>query len=204
MKYVSLILFGFALTSCALLETSDPLSLYTLQSGSFEQTNLFTDSMAIDAPLCEASLNTNRIALTLSSYQREYVAEASWPDRLPDVFQEALLEGLSQRWGGAYVNRLKTGLQTKYVLHTEIQDFSVHNMGTTQAEAILKVRFKLIDLRERKVIASRLFEEKVPLCTVSLEGIITAFNEGTHVLLKNAISWMEKDALKRLKLLNYK
>src|SRR5690606_664937 len=121
-----------------------------------------------------------------------------------DVFQEVLLEGVSQRWGGIYVNRLKRGLQTKYVLHTEIQDFSVHNMDTAQAEATLKVRFKLIDLRERKVIASCGFEEQVPLCTVSMEGIITAFNEGTHLLLENTISWMEKDVFKKLKLLNYK
>ncbi|MBL8676653.1 MAG: membrane integrity-associated transporter subunit PqiC [Alphaproteobacteria bacterium] len=197
MKYVSLILFSFILTSCALLETSDPLSLYTLQSGSFKQTNLLTDSMAIDTPLCEASLNTNRIALTLSPYQREYFADVSWPDRLPDVFQEALLEGLSQRWGGTYVNRLKMGLQTKYVLHTEIQDFSVHNMDNAQAAATLKVRFKLIDLRERKVIASHVFDEKVPLCTVSIERIITAFNEGTHVLVENTMSWMEKDVFKK-------
>lgn len=148
-------------------------------------------------PLSEASLNTNRIALTPSSYQREYFADASWPDRLPNVFQEALLEGLSQRWGGIYVNRIKTGLQTKYVLHTEIQDFSVHNMDTTQAEATLRIRFKLLNLRERKVITSRVFEEKVPLCAVTMEGIIAAFNEGTHILLENTISWMEDDVFKQ-------
>lgn len=200
MKYVSLILFSFALTSCALLETPEPLPLYTLQSGSFEQSNLLTDSIAIDMPLSEASLNTNRIALTPSPYQREYFADASWPDRLPNVFQEALLEGLSQRWGGIYVNRLRIGLQTKYVLHTEIQDFSVHNVGTTQAKAALKIRFKLFSLRERKVIASHVFEEKVPLCAVTMEGIINAFNEGTHVLLEEAIAWMEKDVFKKKKI----
>ncbi len=199
MKYVSLILFSFALTSCALLETPDPLPLYTLQSGAFERTNLLTESIAIDTPLSEASLNTNRIALTPSSYQREYFADASWPDRLPNVFQEALLEGFSQRWGGVYINHLKTSLQTKYVLHTEIQDFSVHSVGTTQAEALLKVRFKLVNLRERKVIASQVFEEKIPLCAVTMEGIITAFNEGTHILLENAISWMEKGVFKKNK-----
>ena len=197
MKYVSWILFSFALTSCALLETPEPLPLYTLQSGSFERTNLLTESISIDIPLSEASLNTNRIALTPSPYQREYFADASWPDRLPNVFQEALLEGFSQRWGGIDVNRIKTGLQTKYVLHTEIQDFSVHNVGTTQAEAVLKVRFKLVNLRERKVIASQVFEEKVPLCAISMEGIIAAFNEGVHVLLEDAISWMENDVFKK-------
>ncbi|MBY0271833.1 MAG: ABC-type transport auxiliary lipoprotein family protein [Alphaproteobacteria bacterium] len=199
MKYVSLIFLSFALTSCTLLETSEPLPLYTLQNGSFEQSNLFTESIAIDMPLSEASLNTNRIALTPSPYQREYFADASWPDRLPNILQEALLEGLSQRWGGIYVNRLKTGLQARYVLHTEIQDFSVHNMGTTQAETIIKVRFKLVNLRERKVIASHVFEEKVPLCAVTMEGIITAFNEGTHILIENAISWVEKDVFKTIK-----
>ena len=193
MKYVSLILSSFALTSCAFLETPEPLSLYTLQSGSFEQTNLLTESIAIDMPFSEASLNTNRIALTPSPYQREYFADASWPDRLPNIFQEALLEGLSQRWGGIHVNRLRIGLQTKYVLHTEIQDFSVHKMNT----AILKIRFKLFSLRERKVIASQVFEEKAPLCTITMEGIINAFNEGTHVLLEEAIAWMEKDVFKK-------
>jgi len=193
MKYISLILCSFVLASCTLLETPEPLPLYTLQSGTFEPTNLLNESMAIDMPLSEASLNTNRIALTPSPYQREYFADASWPDRLPEVFQEVLLEGLSQRWGGVYVNRVKTGLQTKYVLHTEIQDFSVHNMNT----AILKVRFKLVDLRERKIIASHVIEEKIPLCAVTLEGIITAFNEGTHVLLEDAIAWIETDVFKK-------
>lgn len=193
MKYISLILCSFVLASCTLLETPEPLPLYTLQSGTFEPTNLLNESLAIDMPLSEASLNTNRIALTPSPYQREYFADASWPDRLPEVFQEVLLEGLSQRWGGVYVNRVKTGLQTKYVLHTEIQDFSVHNMNT----AILKVRFKLVDLRERKIIASHVIEEKIPLCAVTLEGIITAFNEGTHVLLEDAIAWIETDVFKK-------
>lgn len=193
MKYISLILCSFFLASCTLLETPEPLPLYTLQSGTFEPTNLLNESIAIDMPLSEASLNTNRIALTPSAYQREYFADASWPDRLPDVFREVLLEGLSQRWGGIYVNRLQIGLQTKYVLHTEIQDFSVHNMNT----AILKVRFKLVNLREREVIASHVIEERVPLCALTLEGIITAFNEGTHALLEDAIAWMETDVFEK-------
>ena len=193
MKYISLILCSFTLASCTLLETPEPLPLYTLQSGTFEPSNLLNESMAIDMPLSEASLNTNRIALTLSPYQREYFADASWPDRLPEVFQEILLEGLSQRWGGLFVNRVEMGLQTKYILHTEIQDFSVHNMNT----AILKVRFKLVNLRERKVIASHIVEEKITLCVVTLEGIITAFNEGTHALLEDAIAWMETDVFEK-------
>ena len=154
------------------------------------------DSLALDAPLCEASLNTHRIALTPSPYQRDYVADGSWPDRLSDVFYEALLDGLSQRWGGIYVNRLKTGLQTKYVLRTEIQDFSIHTCKNAQAMAHIKAVFKVVDLREREVIASHMFEEKVPLCSLTMETIISAFNQGTHDLLEDVISWMERAVFK--------
>ena len=186
-------LLGLVLASCTLLETPEPLPLYTLQSGPFERANTLKESLAIDTPLCEARKNTKRIALTPSPYQRDYFADGSWPDRLPNVFQTVLLDGLTQRWGGIKVNPMRTGLQTKYVLQSEIQDFSIHDCDGAETEAHIKVLFKVVNLRDRKVVASQSFEEKVPLHSLTMETIIVSFNQGTHSLLERTISWMEKD-----------
>jgi cholesterol transport system auxiliary component len=197
MRYFTLLCSAFLLTSCALLETPEPLPLYTLESGTFEPTNVLSTSLAVDVPLCEASIDTQRIALTPSPYQREYFADGSWPAHLSDVFYEALLDGLTQRWGGIHVNRLKAALETQHLLRTDIQDFAIYGMETGIPEAHLKVTFKVVDLRKRNVVAARTFDVKVPLSCLSMQEIVRAFNEGTHVLLEKAMGWMEQDVFSR-------
>ena len=66
------------------------MPLYTLKSQLIESSPRFSDSVAVDVPLSEASLNTDRIAITPSHYQREYLADGVWPDSLPKVVQEVL------------------------------------------------------------------------------------------------------------------
>ncbi len=196
MKKVSLYLLATVLTGCSLLEQSDPLPLYTLKSETFEQTNSLSVSLGIDVPLSEASLDTSRIALTPAPFRRDYLADGMWPDRLTKIFHETLLESLTERWGGTYVNRFTAGVQTKYLLQSDIQDFSVYNLEGNAPEIRLKIVFKLIDLRERHVLAAHTFSEITPASSPTMNGIVGAFNHGVHCLLGKAVLWMEDVFLK--------
>lgn len=191
MQKVSLFIFCCLLSACSLLEKNEPLPLYTLKSEAFEPSDVLSVPLAIDLPLSEASLNTSRIAVTPCPYQRDYMADGEWPDRLPKVFQEVLLQGLSQRWGGTYVNRMSAGLKTKYLLQSEIQDFSVYHLERNRPEVHLKIVFKLIHLRDRRVLAAHTFSEITPALVPTMQGIVCAFNQGVHCLLGKAVSWME-------------
>lgn len=193
MKKISLFIVASLLTGCSILSREEPLPLYALESGAFEPTHDLSTSLAIDVPLSDASLNTARIALTPSPYRRDYLADGEWPERLPKVFQEVLLQGFAQKWGSVNVNRLSIGLETTYVLNTEIQDFSVHQLDTTTPEVRLKVTMKLVHLRERKVIAARTFSERTAITSPTMEGIVLAFNQGTHCLLQKAGAWAEEN-----------
>ncbi|MBY0293280.1 MAG: ABC-type transport auxiliary lipoprotein family protein [Alphaproteobacteria bacterium] len=196
MQKVNLFIFVCLLSGCSLLENSEPLPLYTLKGKPFESRDQLSVSLAIETPLSEASLNTPRIAVTPSPYQRDYLAEGEWPDKLPKIFQEALFESLTQRWGGKYVNRLSASLQTKYVLSTEIQDFSVYHLDQSLPEVHLKVVFKLIDLPNRQVMAAHTFSEITQASALRMDTIVEAFNQGFHCLLTKAIPWMEDVFLK--------
>lgn len=186
-----LVLLSF-LTGCSLLpEGQEPLPLYTLKSETYKTSNALTKPLAIDYPISEASLDTERIAVTPSLFQRDYLADGQWPDRLPKVIYNVLIESFSERWGGVYVNRSGMGLQTHYVLTTEIQDFSLHNLATALPEVHLKVLFKLVDFRNHQALASKIFSERVPVRLLSVDGIVIAFNHGLHCLLLKAMPWME-------------
>lgn len=195
-KKVSLLICASVLSGCSLLSQDEPLPLYTLKSGTVEPAHVLTDSLAVDMPLSEPSLDTPRIALTPSPYEREYLANGQWPDRLPKVMQEVLLESLSERWGGAYVSRIGAGVQVKYVLQTDIQDFSVYHLNTPSPEVHLKISFKVLNLRTRKVLAGQIFAGKQQICALTMNGIVEGLNTGLHALLAEAMTWMEREFLK--------
>ncbi len=196
MKKVSLLVYICLLSGCSLFGNDEPLPLYTLKSKPFEPSLALSVPLAIEVPLSEASLNTSRIALTPSPYQRNYLADGAWPDRLPKIFQEVLLEGLSQRWGETYVNRMSVGLKTKYVLQSEIQDFSAYDVDINAPKVYLKVSFKLIDFQGRQVLAAQTFCETIQACSPTMQGIVSAFNQAVHGLLEKMVPWMEDVFLK--------
>lgn len=196
MKKTTLLILTSLLSGCSFLGGEEILPLYTLKCMAFEHRKVLSSSLAIDTPLSEASLNTTRIAITPSAFQRDYLADGQWPDRLPKVMQEVFLENFGERWGEVYVNRMGSALETKYLLQSEIQDFSVYNLDQEQPEVRIKILFKLIELRNRKVIAAQTFCKVTPVSSTTMRSIIEAFNQDVHELLKDTISWMEDVFLK--------
>lgn len=200
MKKLTLFIAMCLLSGCALFGEEEALPLYTLTTERIEPGSALSESLAIDVPLSEASLDTPRIALTPSPYQRDYLANGQWPERLPKTLQEVFLESFSQRWGGIHVNRVSSGLQTTYILQSEIQDFSVHDLYGNTPNVRLKIVFKIIDLQNRNVLAAQQFCETSPIPSTTMKGIVEAFNRGLHCLLEKAIPWMEAVFLKKSRL----
>ena len=196
MKKTTLLILTSLLSGCSLFDVPEVLPLYTLRYTSFEPREVLSTSLAVDTPLSEASLNTTRIAITPSAFQRDYLADGQWPDRLPKVLQEVFLESFGERWGEVYVNRMGSALDTQYLLQSEIQDFSVYNLDQEQPEVRVKILFKLIELRSRKVIAAQTFAKITPASSATMRSIVEAFNQDVHELLKDTICWMEEVFLK--------
>jgi len=180
------------LTGCTLFpKGKEPLPLYTLRSIPPRSSYVLKAPLAIDIPMSEPSLDTSRIAITFGPHQRDYLAEGEWPDRLPKVIQEVFLENLSERWGGKHVNRSSVGLQTTYVLLSEIQDFSLYYLETGCPEIRLKLQLRLVDFQNRRVIAAQTFYEQIPLQSYRMTDIVVSFNQALTVLLEKASTWME-------------
>jgi cholesterol transport system auxiliary component len=195
MKKISFFIYMSLLTGCSFFEGQEPLPLYTLKSTTSESTHHFDLPIAIDLPSSEESLNTQRIAVTPSPYQRDYLADGQWPDRLPKIVQGALIENLSQRWGGAHLSRVSDGLLATYMVQLEIQDFSVHPLAKECAEVHMKVLFKIVNFNARRVLAAHTFSQKIQVSPFTMMRVVEAFNKGFQALLEQASSWMEETFL---------
>jgi cholesterol transport system auxiliary component len=83
-------------------------------------------ALAILRPDTAAGLDTDRIALTQPDGTMDYYAKATYPDRLPTIVQQALLDGFESSGRMDAVAREEDALHTDYNLAVEIKDFAAH------------------------------------------------------------------------------
>jgi len=73
-----------------------------------------------------AGLDTDRIALTQADGTMDYYAKATYPDRLPNIIQHALLDGFEASGRIDRVAREEDALHADYNLDVEVKDFAAH------------------------------------------------------------------------------
>lgn len=88
--------------------------------------NKVTWALTILRPDMAAGLDTDRIALTQADGTMDYYAKATYPDRLPNIVQHALLDGFEASGRIDKVAREEDALHADYNLDVEVKDFAAH------------------------------------------------------------------------------
>lgn len=83
-------------------------------------------ALAILRPATAPGLDSERIALTQPDGTVDFYAKAAYPDRLPPIVQQALLNGFESSGRIDAVAREEDALHADYNLVTEIKDFAAH------------------------------------------------------------------------------
>lgn len=83
-------------------------------------------ALAILRPAAAPGLDSDRIALTQPDGTMDFYAKATYPDRLPPLVQQALLEGFESSGRIDAVAREQDALHADYNLLIEIRDFAAH------------------------------------------------------------------------------
>jgi len=85
-------------------------------------------ALSILQPSAAPGLDSERIALTQPDGTLDFYAKVSYPDRLPPIVQQALLNGFEASGRIDAVAREQDALHADYNLVTEIKDFRAHYM----------------------------------------------------------------------------
>ena len=146
--------------------------------------------LAVAIPDSTASLNTTRIALSRSATTMDYYANAAWDDRLPLLLQKLLLETFDMSGRIVSVGRDTAGLETDYLLQTEVRNFEAHYDTPDGAPKIMvSLQAKLARLPQREIVGTLNATHEAQASGNNLDSIVLAFDEATAPAVAQIAAW---------------
>jgi cholesterol transport system auxiliary component len=112
-------------------------------------------ALSVLVPDMPGNLNGNRIALAKSDGTTDFYANATYPDRLPSLVQNALMDGFEASNRIDAVAREQDALHAEYNLVTEVKDFEArYSQPDGIPDVAVTIAAKLVTSHARKIVAT--------------------------------------------------
>jgi cholesterol transport system auxiliary component len=134
-------------------------------------------------PRAWPGFDTTRMAYVQGPYELGYFATNRWVDTPSRMLAPLLVHALEQTGGFRAVVQMPSNVPATYRLDTEVvrllQDFSARPSSTQIA-----VRVQLTDVRTRRVVATRVFDDAEDAPSENAAGGVAAGNVALHRVLQ--------------------
>lgn len=170
----------------------DPPKLYDLSPKSTFAPDLPKAhwQLVIETPVAAAGLSSARVALKRTPLQLEYFARVAWTDTAPRMVQTLMVESFENSGEIVSVGREDAGLRSDFVLKTELREFQAeYKNGEGQPQIRVRINAKLVQMPERKIIASKTIEKLIPAEANAMKAIINSFDEALGKTLRALVEW---------------
>lgn len=147
-------------------------------------------ALSILKPDASNSLDSSRIALAKSETQLDYYANATWPDRLPDVVQTALLAGFEASGRIDAVSRAEDALHADYELSTDLRDFEARyaTPGGVPTVAVTIIAH-MANVRSRMIVANHTVKLTQAATANSVDAVVQAFDAALAQAIAEITQW---------------
>ena len=172
-----------------------PVSLYTLnpdlsaikvsKEREGEAKILMLSRISSTQPFTSTDLLYSNTQLARNSYAYSRWSSPS-TDMLLWVFEEALEKSGQYKAVVPYSSRAQADL----LLESTLFDFSHHINKNGSSEGVLKVSFKLIESKTRRVVASRMFVSRVPAASSNAPAAVSALNKAATNVILELLDWL--------------
>ena len=147
-------------------------------------------SLSVAMPTTVDSLDTQRIALTRPPVAMDYFANAAWTDRVPVLVQGLIVEALEMSGRIQSVARESEGLNSDYVLQTEIRDFEAqYDQPSGVPTIFIRMEAKLLKFPERTIMANTDAVQRAPAGANNINSIVEAFNAAASAEFTQIARW---------------
>ena len=130
------------------------------------------------------------IIYTDPQYGQNSYAYSCWSDSPTTMLFLILQEALENSGQFKAVVPYSSLSQADLLLESTLYDLShrINEDGTS--DGIIKVHFNLVDIKTKKVIASREFTSSVQVSTKNAEGAVAALNKAASLVTQDLIGWL--------------
>ncbi|HEY5346703.1 MAG TPA: ABC-type transport auxiliary lipoprotein family protein [Rhizomicrobium sp.] len=147
-------------------------------------------ALAVELPDANDTLDSSRIAIMRTADTMDYFADAQWPDRLPTLVANALVQGFEASGRIDQVGRSDNALHANYVLQTDLRDFEARYDTPDGAPTILvRIAARLVVQRTRQVAASLVAEQSVPAGANTIDAAVQAFDGALGAVVAQIVNW---------------
>ncbi len=165
----------YGLTTPALAEKAAPG-----RSGSVQ--------VLVPAPRALQALDTASIAVVDAGPVYTYFPKAAWTDTLPKVVQAKIVQSLENTRGLRGVGLPGEGLLIDYQLQTDLRSFQLQIDG--QDRAVVEVMARLVNDRNGRTKASRIFRAEAPARSTNVRDAVDAMNAAADSVLREISAWV--------------
>jgi len=196
---------GLAGCGLQLPGSGDPPRIFTLTPKSTFASDIPSVDwqLLVELPNAPTGINSSRIAVQRTALELDYFARASWTDNMPRMVQVLLIESFENSGRIISVGRQAATLRADYVLKTDIREFQAdyaqNALGadgnpTDQPPRIqLRMNFKLVQMPDRRIVASKTFDHVMQASGPELIDIIKGFDDSLGVVLRRVVEWTLKE-----------
>ncbi|MDP1627068.1 ABC-type transport auxiliary lipoprotein family protein [Parvibaculum sp.] len=196
------------LGACALADVaSGPApSLYVLTAPAVE---LPATARATQAQLvveefsAPAAIDTGRIVFQPSPNEIKYYAGARWSDRAPSMIASLLVETLTDTGRFPAVIGPGNRVRADLALVGDIRTFAAYKPESAGfGEGVAKVRVvlfvRLVNVRDRSIVAAREFSAEAQSTGIGMEGIVGGYDAALDTVLSEIAVWTFEQSLTAL------
>ncbi len=139
------------------------------------------------------ALYGTKVLYTDTEYSQESYAYSRWSDAPARLLQMLFQTVLQKEGPFKAVLPPTSSAEADLLLESTLYDFSHHLNGDGTSDGVIRVRFYLIDNREKTVIATREFSSRVPALSCNARGAVVALNRAATEIASELVSWLVEE-----------
>jgi len=177
--------FALALAGCSLFRGPPPETFDLAGPDSIPRGGSTAAQILIPESSAIRVLDTDRIVV-VTGPKISYFPDAQWPDRLPKLFQARAIEAFEKSKRARAVGRPGEGLSIDYQLLTDVRAFEYRSDSQT---AHIEVSTKIMDDRNGRVVATRLFTADMPVEGEAAKDVVAGLQAALDKVLRDLVRW---------------
>jgi len=144
--------------------------------------------LEVAMPHAWPGFDTPQMAYVRQPYDLDYYANNRWADTPARMLGPLLASALEQSGSFRAVVQMPTAVLADLRIETELIRLQ-QNFGTPPSRVEIVVRVQVIDVRGRRILGSRLFEESEPAASEDAYGGVVAANRALARLLERVVAY---------------
>lgn len=150
--------------------------------------------LLIEEPHTSDLLDGFRIVIATADNERQVYKGARWVERTPSLLQGIWLRAFEADGRLPGVARAGTGVRADLILSTDVIDFQARERNGS-ATVEVQVHARLIDPRDRRIRARRVFQADVPATSNQVAAIVAGFETALARINGELVDWTLREGL---------